>query len=184
LLQLLLYALYIFAVLAGLLLNIALSALIPDSFEYFGRIFWSGAIFFVAALPFLLVNLTGDYAKLILVTEERKPMEAFRNAFRYVKGNFRLTGGGYFILLGGQLFLSTVLLIAEKGLSLPTIFLGIFGQQLASLLKSAYRVFAFGAELEILKSLPPLPVKPAAFPEVDKTPVMDPASSLDAKNEG
>jgi|GEM_PF-4422276 len=184
LLQLLLYALYIFAVVAGLLLNTALSALIPDSFEYLGRIFWGAIIFAIAALPFFFVNMTGDFAKLILVTEERKPMEAFRNSFRYVKSNFRLTGGGYFILLGGQLFLSAVLLIAEKGLSLPTIFLGIFGQQLASLLKSAYRVFAFGAELEILKSLPPLPVKPATLPEVEKTPVMDPASSLDAKNDG
>ncbi|HXF48495.1 MAG TPA: hypothetical protein VNL73_03590 [Verrucomicrobiae bacterium] len=184
LLQLLLYALYIFAVVAGLLLNTAFSALIPDSFEYLGRIFWGAIIFAIAALPFFFVNMTGDFAKLILVTEERKPMEAFRDSFRYVKGNFRLTAGGYFILLGGQLFLSAVLLIAEKGLSLPTIFLGIFGQQLASLLKSAYRVFAFGAELEILKSLPPLPVKPATLPEVEKTPVMDPASSLDAKNDG
>ncbi|MGE5692475.1 MAG: hypothetical protein ACM3YF_01700, partial [Candidatus Zixiibacteriota bacterium] len=34
LLQLLLYAFYIFAVVAGLLLNTALSVLIPDSFEY------------------------------------------------------------------------------------------------------------------------------------------------------
>ncbi len=182
LLQLLLYALYIFAVLAGLLLDAALSALLPDSFEYFGRLFWGGIIFLIAALPFLFVNLAGDFAKLILVTEERKPLEAFRNAFRYVKANFKLTVGGYFILLGGQLFLSAVLLIAEKGLSLPTIFLGIFGQQLASLLKSAYRVFAFGAELEILKALPPLPVKPVSLPEVEKTPVMDPAVSLDAKN--
>ncbi len=184
LLQLLLYALYIFAVLAGMLIDAAASALIPDSFEYSGRLFWKVIIFLIAALPFLLVNLAGDYAKLILVTDERKPLEAFRNAFRYVKANFKLTAGGYFVLLAGQLFLSAVLLIAEKGLSLPTIFLGIFGQQLASLLKSAYRVFAFGAELEILKSLPPLPVKPVAVPEVEKTSAMDPASSLDAKNEG
>ena len=183
LLQLILYALYIFAVLAGWLLNAAFSALLPDSFEYFGRIFWGTILFFLAALPFLLVNLTGDYAKLILVTEERKPLEAVRNAFRYLKANFKLTAGGYFILLGGQLFLSAVLLIAEKGLSLPTIFLGIFGQQLASLLKSGYRLFAYGAELEILKSLAPLPVKPISVPEVEKTPVLDPASSLDAKNE-
>jgi len=183
-LQLVLYALYIFAVLAGLLLNAAFSALIPDSFGYSGRIFWGIVIFFVAALPFLFVNLTGDYAKLILVTEERKPLQAYRNSFRYAKAHFRLTAGGYFILLGGQLFLSAVLLIAEKGLSLPTIFLGIFGQQLASLLKSGYRVFAYGAELEILKSLPPLPVKPVSLPEAEKTSILDPASSLDAKNEG
>ncbi|MCI0404817.1 MAG: hypothetical protein L0Z48_09295 [candidate division Zixibacteria bacterium] len=182
LLQLLLYALYIFAVLVGMLFHAALSALLPNSFEYFGRLFWGTVMFVVAALPFLFVNLTGDFAKLILATEERKPLEAFRNAFRYVKANFKLTVSGYFILLGGQLFLSAVLLIAEKGLSLPTIFLGIFGQQLASLLKSAYRVFAFGAELEILKSLPPLPVKPVSLPEVEKTSVLDPAASLDAKN--
>ncbi len=183
-LQLVLYALYIFAVLAGLFLNAAFSALIPDSFGYSGRIFWGIVIFCIAALPFLFVNLTGDYAKLILVTEERKPLQAYRNSFRCVKANFKLTAGGYFILLGGQLFLSAVLLIAEKGLSLPTIFLGIFGQQLASLLKSGYRVFAYGAELEILKSLPPLPVKPISLPEVEKTSILDPASSLDAKNEG
>jgi len=184
LLQLILYALYIFAVLAGLLLHAAFSALLPDSFEYIGRIFWGTILFLLAALPFLFVNLTGDFAKLILVTEERKPLQAFRNAFRYVKANLKLTAGGYFILLAGQLFLSAVLLVAEKGLSLPTIFLGIFGQQLASLLKSGYRVFAFGAELEILKSLPPLPVRPTSLPEVEKTSVMDPAASLDAKNEG
>ncbi|MGH8004550.1 MAG: hypothetical protein ACRECJ_07490 [Limisphaerales bacterium] len=182
-LQLVLYALYIFAVLAGLLLNAAFSALIPDSFGYSGRIFWGMAIFILAALPFLFVNLAGDYAKLILVTEERKPLEAFRNAFRYVKANFKLTAGGYFVLLGGQLFLSAVLLIAEKGLSLPTIFLGIFGQQLASLLKAGYRVFAYGAELEILKSLPPLPAKPAPLPKIEKASVADPASLLEAKDE-
>jgi hypothetical protein len=118
------------------------------------------------------------------VTEERKPLEAFRNAFRSVKANFRPTAGGYFILLAAQLFLSAVLLIAEKGLSLPGIFLGIFGQQLASLLKSAYRVFAFGAELEILKSLPPLPARPLPSGEAGEAPVLDTASSLDAKNEG
>ncbi|MCI0331267.1 MAG: hypothetical protein L0196_10075 [candidate division Zixibacteria bacterium] len=183
-LQLVLYALYFFAFLAGWLLYAALSALLTNSFEYFGRIFWGTIVFLLAALPFLFVNLTGDFARLILVTEERKPLEAFRNAFRCVKANPRLTVAGYFILFGGQLFLSAVLLVAEKGLSLPTIFLGIFGQQLAGLLKSGYRVFAFGAELEILKSLPPLPVKSASLPEVEKTPVMDPASSLDAKNDG
>ena len=181
-LELILYALYIFALLAGLLLNAALSALIPDSFGYSGRIFWGIVIFFIAALPFLFVNLTGDYAKLILVTEERKPLEAYRNSFRYMKANFKLTAGGYFILLGGQLFLSAVLLIAEKGLSLPTIFLGIFGQQLASLLKSGYRVFAYGAELEILKSLPPLPAKPVSLPEVEKAPVTDSVSLLETKD--
>lgn len=182
-LQLVLYALYIFAVLAGLLLNAAFSALIPDSFGYSGRIFWGIVIFCIAALPFLFVNLTGDYAKLILVTEERKPLQSYRNSFRYVKANFKLTAGGYFILLAGQLFLSAVLLIAEKGLSLPTIFLGIFAQQLAALLKSAYRVFAYGAELEILKSLPPLPVKPAPLPDAEKAPVVDSASLLEARDE-
>lgn len=179
LLELTLYLLYFFAVVAGMLLDTALSALIPDSFDYFGRTFWKIVIFVVAALPFLFTNLTGDYAKLILVTEERKPMQAFRNSFRYIRANFKPTVYGYFMLLGGQIFVSAVLLIAEKGLSLPTVFLGIFGQQLASLVKSAYRVFAFGAELEILKSLPPLPKKPAVVPEAEKAPAPEAALPLE-----
>jgi hypothetical protein len=132
---------------------------LPDSLGISSRTFWSVAVFLASALPFFFVNMAGDYAKLITVTEDRKAAEALRASLRYIRHNFKIMAGGYFILLGFQLFLSAVLLVAEKGLSLPSIFLGLLGQQMASLLKAAYRVFAFGAELEILKTLPPLPIK-------------------------
>lgn len=159
LLQLMLYLLYGLAAIAGFLLNAALMALLPDSLSISSRTFWGIVVFLLCTVPFLFVNLTGDYAKLIAVTEDRKAAEALRASLRYIRHNFKPTVGGYFILLAVQLFLSAVLLVAEKGLSLPSIFLGLLGQQVASLLKSAYRVFAYGAELEILKTLPPLPVK-------------------------
>jgi len=183
LLQIILYGLYLVSIILGLLSHSGLSALLPDRLGSFGRTVLSFLVLCVSLLPFLLVNLTGDYAKLILVTEERKPGEAYRNSLLYVRHNFKLTIFGYFTLLGGQLFLSAVLLIAEKGLSLPTIFLGIFAQQLASLLKSAYRVFAYGAELEILKALPPLPFKAPPASVAEPSIVPNPAFSADAEGE-
>ncbi len=149
LLQLILYLLYGLATLAGFLLNAALMLALPETLGISSRTFWAIAVFLLAALPFLFVNMAGDYAKLVVVTEDRKSAEALRASLRYIRHNFKTTAGGYFIILAVQLFLSAVLLVAEKGLSLPSIFLGLLGQQVASLLKSAYRVFAFGAELEI-----------------------------------
>lgn len=134
--------------------------------------FWIGLTFFIlAALTTTFVLCIGDYAKVLMVSEEEgNPFRAFGRAGRLVLRNPGRTYGLYclLILLGTGLF-GVYFLIDDLILmrNWPTILILFIVQQTLIFARVLLKVWSLGTAYHVYEMLPkPAPVpKPATIPE-------------------
>ena len=142
-----------FWLIIGSLIGVAMS----DTFTERGQ-FWLGLTFFVlAALNATLFFCISDYARVLMVREDRKDaFQSFRRAIRLVFRNIGQTYGLYWFLIGigtacfGVYFLLDDAILMQNW---PTILLMFLIQQALIFVRIALKVWSLGMAYTVYESL-------------------------------